>query len=103
GWNRFPVAEREVERLKEGSGGANQAELGRDFQAFLSNLGGQGTPRNQSERDAMFREFLGWRQKQGHRRPREAPPQPGVLRATKARRLDAGLFRRHRASPGWRG
>jgi uncharacterized protein len=67
GWNRFPVAEREVERLKEGSGGANQAELGRDFQAFLSNLGGQGTPRNQSERDAMFREFLEWRQKQGNR------------------------------------
>jgi TRAP transporter TAXI family solute receptor len=67
GWNRFPVAEREVERLKEGSGAVSQAELGRDFQAFLSNLGGQGAPRNQSERDAMFREFLEWRQKQGSR------------------------------------
>jgi len=70
GWNRFPVAEREVERLKESQGGGAQSQqLGRDFQTFLGNIGGQGgAPRSQSERDAMFREFLEWRQKQGNNR-----------------------------------
>ena len=61
GWTRFSVAEQMMQRLDEKRG------VGQDFQAFLSR-DARGAPRNEAERDALFREFLAWREKQGTRR-----------------------------------
>jgi hypothetical protein len=64
GWTRFSVAERELLRLKGGgSSASNQQDLNREFQAFLGQSGE--TPKTSPERDALFREFLQWRDKQG--------------------------------------
>jgi TRAP-type uncharacterized transport system substrate-binding protein len=62
GWTRFSVAERELQRLK-GDGGTGQQALNREFQAFLGQSGE--TPKSPIERDALFRQFLQWRSKQG--------------------------------------
>ena len=65
GWNRFVVAEQELTRLK-GVGGATQQDLNREFQAFLNRPGENAKPNpNQTEREALFRQFLQWRDKQG--------------------------------------
>jgi uncharacterized protein len=70
GWNRFVVAEQELSRLK-GSGAANQQDLNREFQAFLNRPGENAKPNpNQTEREALFRQFLQWRDKQGGGRSR---------------------------------
>jgi TRAP-type uncharacterized transport system substrate-binding protein len=70
GWTRFPVAEQELARLK-GAGAANQQDLNREFQAFLNRPGEtpKATP-TQTEREALFRQFLQWRDKQGGGRAR---------------------------------
>ena len=58
------MAERELLRLKGGgSSASNQQDLNREFQAFLGQSGE--TPKTSPERDALFREFLQWRDKQG--------------------------------------
>ena len=65
GWNRFVVAEQELTRLK-GVGGSTQQDLNREFQAFLNRPGENGKPNpDQTEREALFRQFLQWRDKQG--------------------------------------
>jgi TRAP-type uncharacterized transport system substrate-binding protein len=70
GWNRFVVADQELSRLK-GSGAANQQDLNREFQAFLNRPGENAKPNpNQTEREALFRQFLQWRDKQGGGRSR---------------------------------
>jgi TRAP transporter TAXI family solute receptor len=61
GWTRYSVAEQELQRLKGTASG--QQELGREFQAFMSQAGE--TPKTSPERDALFRQFLQWRDKQG--------------------------------------
>jgi TRAP-type uncharacterized transport system substrate-binding protein len=64
GWNRFSVAEQELSRLKGASTG-NQQDLNREFQAFLNRPGetAKSNP-NQTEREALFRQFLQWRDRQ---------------------------------------
>jgi hypothetical protein len=67
GWNRFVVAEQELARLGGGSAAGPQ-DLNREFQAFLVRPGEtRNPPRDQTEREALFRQFLQWRDKQGVR------------------------------------
>jgi hypothetical protein len=42
--------------------------LSRDFQSFLGQ-GGTNTPQSEADRDALFRQFLRWREQQSGRRP----------------------------------
>jgi TRAP transporter TAXI family solute receptor len=65
GWTRHALAEQMLERLRGPS--ANQEQVGRDFQAFL-NQAGSGAPQSAADREALFRQFLQWREKQGERR-----------------------------------
>jgi len=67
GWTRFSVAEETLQKY-QGKEVARDGDLNRDFQAFLSRSGTRGSPPSQSEREALFREFLQWRQQQGPRR-----------------------------------
>jgi TRAP-type uncharacterized transport system substrate-binding protein len=62
GWNRFSVAE---EMLLRASKAANQGSeaMKRDFQTFLASSGR--APKNQTEHEALFRDFIAWREKQG--------------------------------------
>jgi TRAP-type uncharacterized transport system substrate-binding protein len=66
GWTRHPLAEQMLERVRGPS--ANQEQVGRDFQAFL-NQAGSGVPQSAADREALFRQFLQWREKQGERKP----------------------------------
>jgi TRAP-type uncharacterized transport system substrate-binding protein len=61
GWTRFSVAERELQRLKGSA--SDQQDLNREFQVFMSQAGE--TPKSPPEREALFRQFLQWRDKQG--------------------------------------
>jgi uncharacterized protein len=66
GWNRFVVAEQELQRLKGVGSSTQQQDLNREFQAFLNRPGENAKPNpNQTEREALFRQFLQWRDKQG--------------------------------------
>jgi uncharacterized protein len=60
GWNRWGVAEQILPQVAS-AGAPNEQDLGRDFQAFLTRDGRQMSP-SQPDRDALFREFLQWRQ-----------------------------------------
>ena len=62
GWTRFkPAADWLVEHR-------NMAPQKREFEAFLNNSDKR-APRTQADRDALFREFLQWRDRQSARRP----------------------------------
>jgi uncharacterized protein len=63
GWTRYFVAEQMLERFR-GNAFAGKEELARDFQTFLSRADGT-APQNQPDREALFRQFLQWREKQG--------------------------------------
>ena len=67
GWTRFSVAEETLQKYQSKEV-ARDGELSRDFQAFMARSGVRGSPQNQSEREALFREFLQWREQQGTRR-----------------------------------
>jgi hypothetical protein len=43
----------------------SQQSLKVDFQSFLSQSGSERRPRNDTEREALFRDFMTWRQKHG--------------------------------------
>ena len=65
GWTRSPIAEEMLQRLRgSGSGtvAARPAEI-RDFQAFL-NRAGSDVPQSQADREALFRQFMQWREQQ---------------------------------------
>ena len=64
GWNRFVAADQELQRLYGGSLPAQQ-DIKREFQAFLSNSPTANTSLSETEREALFRQFLQWRDKQG--------------------------------------
>ena len=64
GWNRFGSADQELQRLYGGSLPAQQ-DIKREFQAFLSNSPTASASLSDSEREALFRQFLQWRDKQG--------------------------------------
>ena len=63
GWTRWSVAEQMFERMRSG-----REALSRDFQSFLGQSG-TNTPQSEADRDALFRQFLRWREQQSGRRP----------------------------------
>jgi TRAP-type uncharacterized transport system substrate-binding protein len=68
GWNRFSVAEAQLQKLHNNKPAPSQEDMQSEFRDFLSrSADGRGAPRSESERDALFREFLSWREKQGNR------------------------------------
>lgn len=59
GWTRFAPAEEMLQQLEA----QRQQQEKTDFQTFLSNK--PGAPANAAERDALFRDFLQWREQPG--------------------------------------
>ena len=59
GWTRYSVSEQILQRVSKGEAQAQQ----RDFEAFLTSADKRGV-RDQAEREALFREFLQWRERQ---------------------------------------
>jgi TRAP-type uncharacterized transport system substrate-binding protein len=66
GWTRHIIAEQMLGRFY-GPAAATQEDISRDFQAFLDRIG-TGAPQSQTDREALFREFLQWRTQQRGRR-----------------------------------
>jgi hypothetical protein len=58
GWTRFSVSEEMLRRAPPGSG--DQA-MARDFETYMSREV-RAAPRNEAERDAVFRQFMLWRE-----------------------------------------
>jgi len=67
GWTRFSVADETLQKYQSKEV-ARDGELSRDFQAFLARSGVRASPQNPGDREALFREFLQWREQQGTRR-----------------------------------
>ena len=66
GWTRYFIAEQMLGRLHSPSVSA-QEDISRDFQAFLNRIG-TSAPQSQTDREALFREFLQWREQRSGRR-----------------------------------
>jgi TRAP-type uncharacterized transport system substrate-binding protein len=66
GWTRHIVAEQMLERF-HGPSVSAQEDISRDFQAFLNRIG-TSAPQSQADREALFREFLQWREQRGGQR-----------------------------------
>jgi TRAP-type uncharacterized transport system substrate-binding protein len=66
GWTRHIVAQQMLERLY-GPPVSVQEDISGDFQAFLNRIG-TSAPQSQADREALFRQFLQWREQQGGRR-----------------------------------
>ena len=66
GWTRFSVAETELQQYKRARGIAEQpADIEMEFRTFVGNLAQRdGRQRSQQELQALFREFLQWRDRQ---------------------------------------
>jgi len=60
GWTRYAMAEQMLDRLRGSKPSTAPEEISRDFQAFLSRIGG--APQSQQDREALFRQFLEWRE-----------------------------------------
>ncbi len=67
GWTRYSLSEQMLERIR-GPAAAAREDVGPDFQAFLTQKR-TGRPLTQADREALFREFLQWRERQGRRNP----------------------------------
>ena len=69
GWTRFSVAETELQEYKRTRGIAEQpADMELEFRTFVGNLPQRpGQTRSREEMQALFREFLQWRDRQGGR------------------------------------
>jgi TRAP-type uncharacterized transport system substrate-binding protein len=67
GWTRFSVAETELQNYRRARGVAEQpADLELEFRAFVGNLTQRdGRTRSPAELQALFREFMQWRDRQG--------------------------------------
>jgi uncharacterized protein len=61
GWTRFSVAEDMLQKMTAAGEPKEPQQLGREFQAFLGQAGPRAAPRDPTEREALFREFLKWR------------------------------------------
>jgi TRAP-type uncharacterized transport system substrate-binding protein len=59
GWNRFAVSDDMLRRLAQS---AQDQPSFQDFQTYLNQVAR--APRNEAERDALFRQFLTWREQQ---------------------------------------
>jgi TRAP-type uncharacterized transport system substrate-binding protein len=66
GWTRYIIAEQMLERF-HGPSVSAQEDISRDFQAFLNRIG-TSAPQSQTDREALFREFLQWREQRSGRR-----------------------------------
>jgi TRAP-type uncharacterized transport system substrate-binding protein len=66
GWTRYIIAEQMLERF-HGPSVSAQEDISRDFQAFLNRIG-TSAPQSQADREALFRQFLQWREQQSGRR-----------------------------------
>jgi hypothetical protein len=66
GWTRYIIAEQMLERFHGPSVSAPE-DISRDFQAFLNRIG-TSAPQSQADREALFRQFLQWREQQSGRR-----------------------------------
>jgi hypothetical protein len=65
GWNRFPAAEEQLEKLV-----GSQASFRQDFQTFLNvSDAGKGRRPSTEERETLFLQFLEWRERQGQGAP----------------------------------
>ena len=60
GWTRFSVSEELLQRVGQGS--TDQA-MARDFQTYMSREV-RAAPRSEADRDALFRQFMLWREQQ---------------------------------------
>jgi TRAP-type uncharacterized transport system substrate-binding protein len=60
GWTRFSVAE---EMLQRGPPHSDDQAIARDFETYISRQV-RVAPRNEAERDAVFRQFMLWREQQ---------------------------------------
>jgi TRAP-type uncharacterized transport system substrate-binding protein len=60
GWTRFSVSEELLQRTGQGS--ADQA-IARDFQTYMTRQV-RAAPRSEADRDALFRQFMLWREQQ---------------------------------------
>jgi TRAP-type uncharacterized transport system substrate-binding protein len=69
GWTRFSVAEAELQEYRRARGIVEQpAEMELEFRTFVGNLTQRdGRTRSTAELQALFREFLQWRDRQGSR------------------------------------
>jgi TRAP-type uncharacterized transport system substrate-binding protein len=83
GWTRLDVAERELQKLDTPAPAGQSAELNREFQSYLARADSKrDVQRTPQSRDAMFAEFLQWREQQEARAARNestkevAPQQP---------------------------
>jgi uncharacterized protein len=67
GWTRFSVADAELQQYKRTRGIAEQpADMELEFRTFVGNLTQRdGRTRSTAELQALFREFLQWRDRQG--------------------------------------
>lgn len=76
GWTRLDVAERELKKLDTPAAGAQiapnpNAEINREFQTYLARMDPKrDEQRTPQSRDAMFAEFLKWREQQEARAAR---------------------------------
>jgi TRAP-type uncharacterized transport system substrate-binding protein len=66
GWTRHVIAEQMLARFY-GTPGSAQDDISRDFQAFLNRIE-TSAPVSQADREALFRQFLQWREQQSGRR-----------------------------------
>lgn len=63
GWTRWSGAEEMLRRVRPAEVADAQA-VGSDFASFLKSTGSSGVALNQDQREALFREFLQWQEKQ---------------------------------------
>jgi NMT1-like family len=63
GWSRWPVAEDMLRRIRP-KDAVDPRVAGSDFSAFLKDKGAPAANFTQEQREALFREFLQWQQKQ---------------------------------------
>jgi len=59
GWTRFSVSEQMLQRLAQGP----SADRETNVQASASRREGRAAPLSQADRDALFRDYLQWRQR----------------------------------------
>jgi uncharacterized protein len=68
GWNRFGVAKNLLKQMAkaETASPGKLEKLKQNFLTFLEQNGKAGQPQSDAEREALFKEFISWRQKRGH-------------------------------------
>ncbi len=87
GWTRLDVAERELAKLDTPANAPQNVELNREFQSYLSRVDGKkDAARTPQSRDAMFAEFLQWREQQEARAARNESTATPVAQPNKRKK-----------------